>query len=161
MEESINLSAWLGCNVNQAFNMFTNKEHLQSWLPVVKNVEPKLGGKYEVSVVKKPENKKSKKDKKNTIGCKILAYEPNKFIAFEWKAPDDKSIKDSSKLRSQVAIYFLPMASKKKLKQSFTEVHLILTVWKDKNNGRESKERIEDTWANAFAKLTEYVSELF
>lgn len=164
MEESINLSAWLGCDRTQAFNMFTNKEHLQSWLPVVANVDPKVGGTYELTWSLKPDikkkTKKKIKKKKTTIGCKILAYEPDKYLAFEWKGSTDKPSSDSSQLHTQVAVYFLPMDSNKKRRGQFTEVHLILTGWKDIDEGKEVKTWIETTWTDAFEKLIEHVNDL-
>ena len=151
LDESINLSAWLGCNVNQAFNMFTNKEHLMSWLPIVVNVEPKAGGKYEISWIKE----------KPLIECKILIYEPNKYIMFEWKAPADMSFMCPSEIDTQVTIYFLPIASKKTIKKKFTEVHLTLTILNDSDNDKELKLWFESTWANAFEKLIEHVNDIF
>ena len=151
MDESVHLSAWLGCNVNQAFKMFTNKEHLQSWLPVVENVEPKEGGKYEISwAMEKP-----------SIGCKILIYEPNKYLMFEWKGPADKSFMYSSQLDTQVTIYFLPIDCNKMSEEQFTEVRLILTSFNDLDNDEEIKKWFEITWANAFEKLIEHVNDIF
>jgi uncharacterized protein YndB with AHSA1/START domain len=168
LEESINLSAWLGCNIAQAFDMFTDKAHLQSWLPMVANVDPRPGGKYELSLVKKSngKNKTTKKTrqknkkKKTTIKCKILSFEPNKYIAFEWKSPGDKQIMDVSSLDTQVAIYFLPINISKKKKEVFTEVHLILTGWNGLDNGNDTKEWFEHTWTKAFEKLIEYVNDI-
>ncbi len=160
LEESINLSAWLGCNVNQAFTMFTNKEHLQSWLPVVANVEPKVGGVLEISWASKTKNKKKGKKKKTTMRCKILAYEPNKYIAFEWKGPVDKAFMNSSEQGTQVSIYFLPINVKKKSNMQFTEVHLTLTGWETTEDGNEARKWFEDSWANAFEKLIEHVNDI-
>ncbi|WP_455393252.1 SRPBCC family protein [[Eubacterium] cellulosolvens] len=150
MDESIHLSAWLGCNVNQAFEMFTNKEHLMSWLPIVANIEPKTGGKYEISWTKK----------KPSTGCKILIYEPNKYLMFEWKS-SDKYFKHSSLLDIQVTIYFLPMDCNKMSEEQFTEVHLILTSFNDLDNDKEIRLWFESTWANAFENLIDHVNDIF
>ena len=151
LDESIHLSAWLSCKVNQAFEMFTNKEHLISWLPIVANVEPKAGGKYEISwTMEKP-----------SIEGKILIYEPNKYIMFEWKDRSDKSPMYSSQLDIQVTIYFLPMDCNKTSEEQFTEVRLTLTSFNDLDNDKEIKIWFEITWANAFEKLIEHVNDVF
>jgi uncharacterized protein YndB with AHSA1/START domain len=151
LDESVNLSAWLGCSVKQAFKMFTNKEHLTSWLPVVSNIEPKVGGKYDISL----------STEKSPIGSKILVYEPNKCLTFEWKGPGNKSIKNKTPLDTEVMIQFLPMGSKKISKDEFTEVLLTLTSFNDPNNDEEAKLWLETSWANAFEKLVVHVNDIF
>ena len=150
LDESINLSAWLGCNVEQAFEMFTNKKHLQSWLPIVADIEPKEGGKYEISWTKE----------KPSIGTKILIYKPNKCLTFECKGSSDKLPLDSSLLDTEVTIYFLPMDCNEMSEEQFTEVRLILTTFNDMDNDDEIKIWFESTWANAFEKLIEYVNNI-
>jgi uncharacterized protein YndB with AHSA1/START domain len=69
------------CDRKRAFEMFTDNELLASWLTNLADVEPRVGGKYELFWV--PEEKQDN----STIGCKITALEPNKLLAFEWKGP--------------------------------------------------------------------------
>ena len=151
LDESIHLSAWLGCNVTQAFKMFTKKEHLISWLPFVANVEPKAGGKYEISwSMEKP-----------SIESKILIFEPNKYIMFEWKGPIDKSLIYFSQLNIQVTVYFFPIEGNKMSEEQFSEVRLTLTIFNDIDNDEKSKIWFEITWANLFEKLIEHVNDVF
>jgi len=152
--------------VEQAFNMFINKEHLQSWLPLVTDVTPMVGGKYEITwPPKTKKNTKAKKrkikKKKTTIGCKIIAYEPNKIITFEWNGPFNDSHRLSSQLHSHVTVYFLPLEGSKKNKQQFTEVHLILTGWEEAENYKEARKQSEITWTDAIEKLIEHVNNNF
>ena len=151
LEESVELSARLGCKVNQAFEMFTNKEHLSSWLPIVTCVEPKEGGKYEISWTKK----------KPSIQCKILIYIPNYSIVFEWNGPPDGPFMHSSELDIEVTIYFLPMDDEKKTDRQFTDVHLVLTIMNDPYNDEDIKSWFENSWATAFEKLVEHVNDTF
>jgi uncharacterized protein YndB with AHSA1/START domain len=160
LEESINLSAWLGCSVEQAFNMFTNKEHLMSWLPIVSNVEPKIGGKFELSWASGSKKTKKLNKKKTTIGCKILGYEPNKYLAFEWKGPTNGSSMNLSQHQTYITVYFLPMDTKKRSKNQFTHVHLTLTGLKDFDEVEEVKAWFEDNWTSAFEKLIEHVNDV-
>ena len=150
LDESINLSAWLGCNLDQAFEMFTKKEHLESWLPIVEDVEPKEGGRYEISWTKE----------KHSIGTKILIFKPNKCLTFECKVPADKSISDSSLLDTEVTIYFLPMDCSEMSEEQFTEVRLTLTSFIDLDDDEEIKKWFESTWANALEKLIGYVNDI-
>ena len=124
---------------------------MKSWLPIVANVEPKAGGKYEISWAKE----------RPSIGCKILIYEPNKCLLFEWKGPVDESFISSSLLDIQVMIYFLPIDCDKMNEEQFTEVRLILTSFNDLGNDEEIKIWIESAWANAFEKLIEHVNDVF
>ena len=160
VEESINLSAWLGCSVEQAFNMFTNKEHLISWLPIVSNVEPKIGGKFELTWSSGSKKTKKLKKKKRTIGCKILGYEPNKYLAFEWRSPNNESGINQSQLQSYVTVYFLPMDTKNKEKAQFTHVHLTITGLTAFAEVDKVRTWFESNWTSAFEKLIEHVNNV-
>ena len=72
-------STRLKCDLKKAFQMFTVNKHLEKWLTQVADVEPKVGGKYELFW--NPQDREND----STIGCKILALQPNKFLSFEWK----------------------------------------------------------------------------
>jgi len=48
MDKIIFRSARLKCHLNKAFEMFTVNEHLEKWLTKVADVEPKMGGKYDL-----------------------------------------------------------------------------------------------------------------
>ncbi|UCD26759.1 MAG: SRPBCC domain-containing protein [Candidatus Bathyarchaeota archaeon] len=81
MDRIIYQSTSLKCDLQIAFEMFTINEHLEKWLTQVADVEPKVGGKYELFW--NPEDKEND----STIGCKILALHLNKLLSFEWKGP--------------------------------------------------------------------------
>ncbi len=48
MQKIIQIEIELNCDISQAFNLFTVNEKLESWLPEKAEVEPKVGGKYEL-----------------------------------------------------------------------------------------------------------------
>jgi uncharacterized protein YndB with AHSA1/START domain len=86
MDKIIHCSVILKCDAKRAFEMFSVNKHLEKWLTQLADVEPKVGGKYELFW--NPEDKEND----STIGCKILAIQPKKFLSFEWKAPNSSSI---------------------------------------------------------------------
>ncbi len=132
--------------------MFTFNEHLQSWLAEVADVEPEVGGKFELFW--NPDDKEND----STIGCKILAFKPSKCIAFEWKGPVQyKHFMNTARPLTHVVIYFIPIPSDTS-GQVFTEVHLIHTGWHDSDEWEEARLWFEDAWAKAFEKLSEYVN---
>jgi uncharacterized protein YndB with AHSA1/START domain len=158
LDECINLSAWLGCSVDQAFEMFIKKEHLQSWLPEITEVVPGSNGEFKVYANKTRSTKKTKK-------CKFVAYEQDKYLAFEWYAPKDKSKKTGSDQDITVSVYFLPIDIRGKKRSPFTEVNLSLTGWhelqRDDDNDDSLKDWFENTWTDAFENLIVHVNDVF
>ena len=128
---------------------------------MVSKVVPKIGGKYEISWGLGSHNTKKLKKKKTTIGCKIIGYEPNKYLAFEWKGPTNGSAINLSEHQTHVAVYFLPMDTKKKNDNQFTHVHLTLTGFKDFDEVDEVKTWFEQSWSSAFEKLIEHVNDVY
>ena len=83
MENIIKIKEEIECDISTAFKMFTTNKSLESWLTDEADVDPKLGGKYELFW--DPNNKNIN----STIGCKITGIEKDKFISFDWKGPVD------------------------------------------------------------------------
>src|SRR5258708_26915130 len=81
MNKIIVQSARLHCAVERAFAMFTENEHLQAWLTRCADIEPVVGGRYELFW--DPDDP----EHNSTLGCKITAIEPDTLLAFEWKGP--------------------------------------------------------------------------
>ena len=161
MKESVNLTAWLGCDVGQAFNMFVNKDYLQSWLPGLIQILPNNGGKLETPTNSKQQDTKNSKKNQTAKDSRIIAYEPNKYIAFEWNGQTVRSDVNSPKFHTKILINFLPMNNSKKKEKQFTEVHLTLTgleTCEDDNN--DARAWVETTWSNAFERLIEHVNDM-
>jgi uncharacterized protein YndB with AHSA1/START domain len=80
-------------------------------------VEPKVGGKDELFW--NPEDKEND----STIGCKILALQPNRFLTFEWKGPKQfKRFMNNADPLTQLTVFFIPYRERSRL---CTEVYLI------------------------------------
>jgi uncharacterized protein YndB with AHSA1/START domain len=111
-------------------------------------IDPKVEGKYELFW--DPENP----ERDSTIGCKVTALEPGKFLSFEWKGPVQFSqFMNNTDPLTQVTVFFIPTDPKT------TEVHLIHTGWKSSPEWEEARKYFETAWSSAFAKLQEMVNK--
>ena len=135
----------LNCNPEKAFEFFTVNKHLERWLTEVADVEPKAGGKYELFW--NPDDREND----STIGCKILAIAPSRFICFEWKGPKNfKHFMNDIRPLTNVVTFFVPIPEG-------TEVHLLHTGWGDTAEWEEAKRWFDEAWATALSKLRNYV----
>lgn len=125
MDTIIYHSIVLRCSPLEAFEFFTGNKHLEKWLTKVADVEPKVGGKYELFW--NPEDREND----STIGCKILAVAEGRFLCFEWKGPRQfKHSMNDVKPLTNVVVMFIPTSEG-------TEVHLLHTGWRDTLNGKK------------------------
>jgi len=137
----------LRCNPQKAFELFTANKHLEKWLTQVANVEPKIGGKYELFW--NPDDKEND----STIGCKILAIAPSRFLCFEWKGPKRfKHFMNNVRPLTNVLIFFISHPEG-------TEVHLLHTAWRDTTEWEEARQWFDKAWEMVLSKLQNYVSE--
>ncbi len=142
-------SVRLRCNTKRAFDMFTMNAHLQKWLTVKADVEPRVGGKFELFW--------NPKDRKNdsTIGCKITAIEKNKFLAFEWKGPKEfEHFMNNADPLTHVVIFFIPY--KKTNVNVCTEIHLFHSGWRSTPEWEKARLWFNKAWKDAFAGLRKY-----
>jgi uncharacterized protein YndB with AHSA1/START domain len=147
MDLLIQQSVFLPCPPAAAFQMFTENRHLQNWLTQEADVEPVAGGKYELYWA--PADKAND----STIGCKVLAIEPNKLLSFEWKGPRKfKHVMNEVRPLTHVMIFFLPQAEG-------TEVHLLHTGWRDTPEWEEARQFFEMAWKLSFQSLQKYVQQ--
>ena len=109
IESVIFLKISLNCGMEQAFEMFTENNLLESWLTEKADVEPKIGGKFELFWDSgNPENN-------STIGCKITGIETNKYISFDWKGPVQfQHFMNSADPLTHVIIFLTPSVQDKK-----------------------------------------------
>ena len=135
----------LKCAPDKAFEMFTVNNHLEKWLTQAADVEPKIGGKYEL--VWNPEDKEND----STIGCKILALHQNRFLSFEWKGPKQfKHFMNEVRPLTNVVIFFIPYPEG-------TKVHLLHTGWRDTPEWEEARQWFDKAWAMALSELQKYM----
>ena len=100
---------------------------LESWLTELANVEPMVGGKYELFW--------DPKDKENnsTIGCRVTAIEPDRFISFEWRSPKQfKQFANNADPLTHVVVFFIPDGDA-------TDVHVVHSGWRSSPEWEEAR----------------------
>src|SRR5947209_10956789 len=103
MNKIIHCRVRLCCDAQRAFEMFTVKEHLESWLTTLAAVEPVPGGKYELF------RDVDDRDHNSTSGCRVTALEPGRFLSFEWKGPVEfERLMNSADPLTHVVVFFIP-----------------------------------------------------
>ncbi len=141
MDKIIYEKATLECDAKTAFEMFTENENLQKWLTVLADVEPKVGGKYELFW------NPNDKENDSTIGCKVLAIEPERFLNFEWKGPKQyKDLMSINRPLTNVTVIFNQTGDS-------TDVRLIHTGWGDTEQWEETRQFFVRNWKQSFENL--------
>ena len=141
MDKVFHCSTELLCTPQQAYEYFTKKELLEAWLVPLAEVEPRLGGNYQLFW--NPANQEND----STIGCKITALEPGIFIAFEWKSPKQfKHFANSADPLTHCVVLFAPG-------RKGTSVHLIHSGWRSTPEWMEAADWQERAWTLAFKEL--------
>ena len=150
MEDIILLKEELDCTINAAFKMFTKNELLESWLTVKAEVEPNVGGKYELFW--DPKNRKNN----STIGCKVTGIENEKFISFNWKGPSQfKSFMNIADPLTHVIVFF----SHNDTNPNITLINLFHTGWRNDPEWKQARDYFEKAWLNALRELKDKIKK--
>lgn len=152
MDKVLHKSIRIPCTQDLAFKLFTDNHYLAAWFPVEAEVEPVVGGKYELYW--DPDNKENN----STFGCKVTAVEPGKLIAFEWKGPVEfgQFMNDADPL-THVVVIFLPSSE---VIQSYTDIHVIHSGWRKGSDWGKAVEFFDWAWDEELRELKEYVEGL-
>ena len=146
MENIILIKEEIDCDRETAFNLFTKNELLERWLTEKADVDPKVGGKYELFWV--PENRESN----STIGCKITGMDRDKFISFDWKGPVDFELfMNSADPLTHVIVLF----SQNESDSNKTVIHLFHTGWRNDSEWQKARNYFDKAWAIALQTLKE------
>jgi len=149
MQKIIQIEIELNCNVSQAFDFFTVNEKLESWLPEKAEIEPKVGGKYELFW------DSQNREINSTIGCKITSIEKDKFISFEWKGPETfQSFMNFCDPLTHVVVVFSSSSDDPKK----TKIYFFHSGWRDDPGWREARDYFEKAWSGALTNLREKLS---
>ncbi|MFX1255071.1 MAG: SRPBCC domain-containing protein [Promethearchaeota archaeon] len=153
MDKILYHSVRLNCEPEQAFKMFTVNEHLESWLTMKAEVEPKIGGKYELFW--KPEDREND----STLGCKITAIESNRLLSFEWRGPKQyKHFMNEADPLTHVVVSFIP-CNKINDQSPCTEVYLVHSGWRSSAEWEEARLWFKKAWQNAFEDLKKLINK--
>ena len=151
MGKIIQHSVRLHCPVHQAFAMFTDEQQLRTWLCAYAEVEPLVGGKYELFW------DASFHPQESTSGCTITGIEPDKFLSFEWKGPGRFGhLLEQANPPTSVLVFFIPGDE---LFSVSTDVYLVHTGWQSSAEWEEARRWFERAWREAFEELARQVNE--
>ncbi len=145
MSKIIHRSALLLCTPGRAFEHFNTNDLLSSWLADSADVEPMLGGKYEIfwdpALV----------ENDGTRGCKITGMEPGKFLSFDWRGPTmfQQTMNVADPL-THVVVFFIPYLDGD---ESGTEVHLVHSGWGSGDEWEQARLWFDRAWGLAFGAL--------
>jgi uncharacterized protein YndB with AHSA1/START domain len=149
MNRIIHQAVRLECEIRRVFEMFTVNENLEAWLTSAAEVEPVIGGKYELFW------DPSDRDNNSTIGCKITAFEQDRLLSFEWKGPKHYShFMNVADPLTHVVISFYPC---EELSGQFTDVHLVHTGWGSSEDWEKARLWFDRAWKESFDRLKEQV----
>ncbi|HBN86449.1 MAG TPA: hypothetical protein DDZ89_21740 [Clostridiales bacterium] len=139
MDKVIHHKVKLHCSQQKSFEMFTKNDNLQKWLAENADVEPYVGGKYELFW--DVNNKKIN----STLGCKITAIEHNNLLCFEWKgAAQFAGFMNTVDPLTHVTVIFIPDSN-----DESTQIHLIHTGWRSDENWESARRWFDSAWENA------------
>lgn len=142
----IHHSLRLHCDAHRAFELFTVDTLLESWLTMVADVEPLVGGKYELFW--EPEDRQNN----STIGCRVTAIERPKYVSFEWKSPKQfKHFANDADPLTHVVVSFIPS-------DDSTEVHMIHSGWRSSAEWEEARQWQDRAWRVAFNALDKQIN---
>lgn len=139
----IHVTALVAVPPARAFEYFTKADLLEGWLTASADVDPQVGGKYELFwEPADPENN-------STIGCRITAVQADQFIAFQWRSPKQfKSFANGADPLTHVVVSFLPEGPG-------TRIHLLHSGWRSSAEWEEACIWQERAWTGALKKLEE------
>ena len=139
----IHATAVLKCSPAEAFRHFTDSALLSTWLADRAEVDPKIGGKYEIFW-----NSPPAPPNRGTSGCKITVLVPDKLLAFDWIGPtmfdDAMNVADPA---THVVVTFIPLAN------GNTEVHLVHSGWGHSPDWDKPRLWFERAWNGALKTL--------
>ncbi len=148
MDKVLHLSARLQCNPHRAFEMFTVNSLLESWLTEAAEVEPVVGGKYELFW--EPDDRENN----STIGCRITAIETDAFLSFEWRSPKQyKHFANNADPLTHVVVFFIPS-------HEWTQVNLIHSGWRSATEWNEARQWQERAWSVALGELETQINDM-
>ena len=142
-DEVIHLRASLPVAPADAFAWFTRNELLVRWLAPVADVEPWVGGRYELFW------RPDEREYDSTIGCRVTALEHGEVVGFQWRSPRQfRDFANAADPLTHVLASFHPG-------EGGSRVHLVHTGWRSTPDWDEARRWQSRAWAVALAALGE------
>lgn len=134
----------LPVRVDDAWNLWTHSDELEQWLTTKANVNPHLGGAYELFWNPETPNQNS------TKGCKVTSLIQQQLISFEWKGPVPYAdLMNTDPPPTWVLVTFEPLS------ETMTLMHFRHSGWGDGTRWKEARTWQEQAWDMAFQMLRE------
>jgi uncharacterized protein YndB with AHSA1/START domain len=138
----------LQCSPHRAFEMFTVNPLVEQWFPVDADIEPVVGGKFELFW--DPDHK----EENSTLGCHVTAVVPDRLLAFEWKGPVRyQGFMNAPDALTHVVVAFFPCGDE----PGCCEVHVIHSGWRDAPEWQAARRFFAHAWEGELLELKKVV----
>ena len=119
---------------------WTDQTKITKWFSPQANIEPHLGGAYELFF--NPSNH----DSMSTKGCKITKFKPPTQLSFQWKGPDQYDHIMNNPPQTHVEVTLTTRCKK-------TKISIKHTGWKQGPEWEEAKEWHNKAWQGVLRDL--------
>lgn len=143
MDKIIHKKIMLNIPISSAYKYFTDNELLEQWLAFKADVDPIVGGKYELFW------DADNLDQDSTAGCKLLVVDIEKVLNFEWKGPTQfAEIMNQERPLTNVTVFFSEV-------DESAEVNLLHTGWGEGTEWDNARKWFSSAWGKALDRLVE------
>jgi uncharacterized protein YndB with AHSA1/START domain len=150
MDRVLHQSVRLRCSPSHAFEMFTEGTHLAEWLAAEADVEPVVGGRYEVFW--DPDDR----EVNSTLGCRVTAVKADELIAFEWRGPvQHREVMNDADPLTHVVVAL----ARSSTDPDWTDVNMIHSGWRSGPEWAAAADYFEKAWSLSLARLERLVNE--
>lgn len=120
---------------------WTEADRITKWFAPAAEIEAEVNGKFELYF--DPANKEAM----STKGCKILKFEPGKFLAFQWKGPDPFA--ETMNTRENLTVVEITLHSQ----DNGTQITLLHTGWGESDDWLQAREWHIQAWEQMLQSL--------
>ncbi|HRC86165.1 MAG TPA: SRPBCC domain-containing protein [Thermoanaerobaculia bacterium] len=109
-DRSIRIERVVEAPADKVYQLWMSAEGIRSFFAPAARVEPVVGGRYELMF--DPEHDPDG-ERDGTKGARILAIEPNRFLAFEWRGRQNMVEMNAQPLPTWVELHFAPVVGER------------------------------------------------
>jgi len=144
--ETIRFDVMVGAPIEDVWRAWTDEDTITGWFSPEANIEPRLGGAYELFFDPRDH------DRMSTKGCVITEFEPTDRLVFGWKGPDQYAglMNDPDSL-THVRVAF-------REDEGGTQVSLEHGGWGEGDEWAEAREWHRRAWEGVLNQLESFLS---
>lgn len=144
--ENLRFEVKVGAPVEDVWHAWTDEDEITGWFSPEANIEPRLGGAYELFF--DPQDH----DHMSTKGCVITEFEPVNRLGFDWKGPDQfADLMNDPDALTRVKVEFREY-------EGGTRVSLEHGGWGDGEGWADAREWHRRAWEGVLAQLESFMS---